>query len=82
MSGTFDLFVSDHQPVFLIKKNIKIKHPTFTFSGRTYRNYNQNTMQEKLDQILDSNRNVMTVIFRLAGIIYLKILLILKTSVC
>ena len=72
MSGTFDLFVSDHQPVFLIRKIIKIKHPTVRFSGRTYRNYNQKTMQEKLDQILDSNKNVMRVIFRIAGIIYLK----------
>ena len=55
MSGTFELFVSDHQPVFLVKKKTKIKHLTVKFSGRTYRNYNNNTMQV-IDRIIDRNK--------------------------
>ena len=50
-SGTIDLFMSDHRPVFLIKKKQKSHHPKLNFSGRTYRNYSQDIMQGKIDQI-------------------------------
>ena len=55
-SGTIDFFASDHQPIFLIKKKPKINYPKSKFSGRTYRNYNKNSMQERLEEIIDRNR--------------------------
>ena len=55
-SGTIDMFISDHQPVFLIKKKPRVKQSTIKFSGRTYRNYDREILHEKLDQTLDQNR--------------------------
>ena len=50
-SGTLDLNVSDHLPTWIIRKKVKVKPITSEFIGRTYKNYNMNTLREKLLQI-------------------------------
>ena len=55
-SGTIDFFISDHQPVFIVKKKPTTKHMKTQFTGRTYRNYNQQILDTKLGQLLDRNR--------------------------
>ena len=47
-SGTLDVAVSDHLPVFLIKKKQKLKS-TFTFvEARSYKNYDKQAFQEQV----------------------------------
>ena len=54
--GTLDVFISDHQPIFLIKKKPFIKQEKNCFSGQTYRNYTQQIMHDCFDIIIDKNR--------------------------
>ena len=54
-SGTLDLFISDHQPIFLLKKKSKVRHTKVELTGRTYRNYSGPEACNRLDQILDKN---------------------------
>ena len=50
-SGVLDLFISDHQPIYLIKKmNTKQNKSTIEFKGRTYRHYTPILMQDHVDQ--------------------------------
>ena len=55
-SGTIDIFISDHQPVFIVKRKHRTQHVKTQFSGRTYRNYNQQRVQDQLDVNLDKNK--------------------------
>ena len=48
--GVLDINMSDHLPVFLLRKKIKVKTPKCEFSGRTYRNYNKETLANRLQQ--------------------------------
>ena len=51
-SGVVNLHVSDHQPVYLIKKKIKdIRHKT-SFKGRTYRAYNKDLLGDELTRVI------------------------------
>ena len=49
--GTLDLNISDHLPIWAIRKKTKIKPTTSEFSGRTYKNYNKDILRERLSQI-------------------------------
>ena len=39
-AGTLDHFISDHQPIYVIKKKKRDSRPKVEFRGRSYRNYN------------------------------------------
>ena len=56
-SGVLDLFLSDHMPIYIIKKmNTKKLKESNLFLGRTYRNYTKDLLHEKIDSKLDVNR--------------------------
>ena len=62
--GVLNLFLSDHQPIFLIKKmNTKSgkngPNNNIKFPGRTYRQYTPAAMQEMVDMI-DMNRVILS----------------------
>ena len=39
-SGTLNAFISDHQPIFVIKKKVRTKPNRVSFEGRSYKNLN------------------------------------------
>ena len=47
-SGTLDHFISDHQPIFIIKKKMRDKRPTIDFRGRSYRDYDKEAFKTGL----------------------------------
>ena len=47
-SGTTDLHISDHIPVFVNRKKANIMQDKVEFTGRSYRNYNPNVFAEEL----------------------------------
>ena len=47
-SGTLHYNVSDHVPVYVIRKKIKIKTTKTEFFGRTYRNYSKDILAQKM----------------------------------
>ena len=49
-SGVLDINVSDHLPVFLLRKKVHIKTPKCEFIGRSYRNYNKESFYNRLNQ--------------------------------
>ena len=38
-SGTLNHYISDHQPIFVVKKKGRDSRPTVDFQGRSYRNF-------------------------------------------
>ena len=50
-AGTLDSFISDHQPIYIIKKKLRNTWAKNEFTGRTYKNYDQPKMKENLLQI-------------------------------
>ena len=48
LSGTLDHFISDHQPVFTVKKKGRDNRPNTEFKGRSYRNFDKDIFKEKL----------------------------------
>ena len=46
--GVLDLHISDHQPVYAIKKRVKDNRPKVFFKGRTYVNYNKDLLSDCL----------------------------------
>ena len=50
-SGVLDINISDHLPVFILRKKVKVKSPKCEFKGRVYRNYNKDTLSAKLNQL-------------------------------
>ena len=50
-AGTLDHYISDHQPIFVVKKKGRDTRPSVEFSGRSYRNYEQSKMKEELRRI-------------------------------
>ena len=49
--GTLHYNVSDHVPVYVIRKKIKIKPAKTEFFGRTYRNYLKDILANKMQDI-------------------------------
>lgn len=50
-SGTLDYFISDHLPVYIIKKKERDTRKNTTFRGRIYRNYTKKQLHRELDQL-------------------------------
>ena len=56
-SGVIDMILSDHQPVYLIKKmNLGKNKTKRTVVGRTYMNYTPTAMQNLIDKNIDINQ--------------------------
>ena len=49
-SGVLDINVSDHLPVFLLRKKVHIKTPKCEFIGRSYRKYDKEVFYNRLNQ--------------------------------
>ena len=47
-SGVINLHISDHQPVYLIKKKIRHTRPTLSFKGRSYVQYTKEKLSDAL----------------------------------
>ena len=47
-AGTLDHFISDHQPVFVVKKKGRDHIPKVEFKGRSYRNYDRKIFEQEL----------------------------------
>ena len=47
-AGTLDHFISDHQPVFIVKKKSRDTRPTVEFEGRSYRHFDKNILKREL----------------------------------
>ena len=47
-AGTLDTFISDHQPIFVLKKKIKIQTEGTKFSGRAYKNISEENFVNNL----------------------------------
>ena len=50
-TGTLDLNISDHLPVWVVRKKTKVKPVTSEFTGRTYKNYKVDTLRERILEI-------------------------------
>ena len=48
MAGTLEHYVSDHQPVYVVKKKGRDVRPNVEFRGRSYRNFDKKVLTEKL----------------------------------
>ena len=49
-SGVIDVNVSDHLPIYFIRKKIKIKKENVSFKGRSYKNLNTDVLKGKLNE--------------------------------
>ena len=60
--AVLNLFLSDHQPIYLVKKmNTKLGSGSkIKFTGKTYRHYTPEAMQTMVDATLDRNRVLMS----------------------
>ena len=47
-SGTLDLFISDHQPIFVVKKKLRNPRVKMCFSGRSYLGYSKDLLSDAL----------------------------------
>ena len=55
-SGVLELFLSDHLPVYLVKKmNTRKTNKSITFMGRTYRNYSKEILEDRINRQIDVN---------------------------
>ena len=54
-TGTLDLNISDHLPVFIVRKKVKVKPVTTEFIGRTYKHYSREILHHKLAHVDWSN---------------------------
>ena len=48
VAGTLDHFISDHQPIFVVKKKKRDHRPKVEFWGRSYRNYDKVLFEQQL----------------------------------
>ena len=56
-TGVLDLFLSDHMPIFLIKKMDTSKSKVYkTFTGRTYKNYTTEILHEKINRTIELDK--------------------------
>ena len=51
MAGVVNYNVSDHLPVVLVKKRMKIRHSKETVTGKSYKNYNRERFMANLSQL-------------------------------
>ena len=51
MGGVVNYNVSDHLPVVLVKKRVKIRHSKETVTGRSYKNYDRERFMANLSQL-------------------------------
>ena len=51
VAGTLGHFISDHQPVYVVKKKARDSRPKVEFEGRSYRNYNKERLREALQDM-------------------------------
>ena len=51
MSGSLNYNISDHIPIFVVRKKIKIKPTKVEFFGRNYRNYSKDTLAARMGEI-------------------------------
>ena len=49
-TGVLDHYLSDHLPIFMVKKKRRDSRPTVEFEGRSYRNYNSEMLHDLLVQ--------------------------------
>ena len=49
-SGVLDINISDHLPVFILRKKVNVRSPKCEFKGRSYRNYDKEMLSVKLNQ--------------------------------
>ena len=70
--GTLDINISDHLPIFIIRKRIKVNRTKISFTGRTYKKLTQENVQILLDRYnwtnfanndIDTCWNIMFAIF-------------------
>ena len=47
--GTLSHFISDLQPIYVVKKKARDMRPVAEFSGGSYRNYDRDMFENKLD---------------------------------
>lgn len=57
-AGSLEVNISDHEPVFVIRKHQRYKPPTVSFSCRTFKNYENETF--KIDLISNDWTNFYT----------------------
>ena len=57
LAGVIDLHMSDHQPVFVMKKKERDRRGKNDFKGRTYINYNKDLLSDSLTNAVKSNFN-------------------------
>ena len=55
LSGVVDLHISDHQPVFFVKKKSKDTRNKICFSGRSYKNYSKELPSDSLTNNIKNN---------------------------
>ena len=51
-AGVLDLYISDHQPVYLVKKKDKDKRGRVCFKGRSYINYTKDLLSDCLTNVI------------------------------
>ena len=49
-SGTLEHFISDHQPIYVVHKKDRDKRESVQFTGRSYRNFDQEVFKDRLLQ--------------------------------
>ena len=47
-SGTLEHYISDHQPVYVVKKKGRDRRPKVEFEGRSYKDFDQSVFREEL----------------------------------
>ena len=52
MSGSLNYNISDHVPIYVVRKKIKIKPIKVEFFGRSYRNYSKNILADRMLEIV------------------------------
>ena len=50
-AGTLEYYISDHQPIFVVKKKGRDNRPNIEFEGRSYRNFNKEDFRKKLLEV-------------------------------
>ena len=50
IAGTLNHFVSDHQPIYVVKKKKRDNRPKVEFTGRSYRNFDKDLFKEELSK--------------------------------
>lgn len=48
-SGTISYFLSDHSPIFVIKKKQKAEQKSVSFTGRSYINYSLEALERQIN---------------------------------